>query len=78
MYIVLDELVARSRRVRVYWLWRPVAPDPDDDMVIECAVNGGAEVIVTFNTCDVQPAHDRFGILVLIPAAFLTRFGRQV
>jgi hypothetical protein len=47
-------------------------------MVIECAVNGGAEVIVTFNTCDVQPAHDRFGILVLIPAAFLTRFGRQV
>jgi hypothetical protein len=41
----LDELVARSRRVRLYWLWRPVAPDPDDDMVIECAVNGRAEVL---------------------------------
>ena len=72
----LDELVARSLRVRVYWLWRPVAPDPDDDMVVECAVNGRAEVIVTFNTRDLQPAYDRFGILVLTPAAFLRRFGR--
>jgi putative PIN family toxin of toxin-antitoxin system len=73
----LDELAARSMRVRIYWLWRPVAPDPDDDMVIECAVNGGAEVIVTFNTRDLQPAHERFGILVLTPAAFLAYFGRQ-
>lgn len=72
----LDELVARSRRVRLYWLWRPVAPDPDDDMVIECAVNGHAEAIVTFNTRDLQPAQDCFGILVLTPAAFLMRFGR--
>ena len=46
----LDELVARSIRVHVYWVWRPIAPEPDDDMVIECAVNGHAEVIVTFNT----------------------------
>jgi predicted nucleic acid-binding protein len=74
---LLDELVSRSIRVRIYWLWRPVAPDPDDDMVIECAVNGRAEVIVTFNTRHLQPAYDRFGILVLTPAAFLRRFGRQ-
>jgi hypothetical protein len=47
-------------------------------MVIECAVNGRAEVIMTFNTRDLQPAYDpRFGILALTPAAFLTRFGRQ-
>ena len=72
----LDELVARSIRVRVYWLRRPVAPDPDD-MVIECTVNGHAEVIVTFNTRHLQPAHDHFGILVLTPAVFLTRFRRQ-
>jgi len=70
-------LVARSIRVRVYWLWRPVAPDPDADKVIECTVNGHAEVIVTFNTRHLQPAHDHFGILVLTPAVFLTRFRRQ-
>ena len=55
----LDELVARSLCTRIYWLWRPVAPDPDDDMVIECAVNGRTEVIVAFNTPDLQQAHDR-------------------
>ena len=73
----LDELVARSLDASgSTWLWRPVAPDPDDDMVVECAVNGRAEVIVTFNTRHLQPAYDRFGILVLTPAAFLRRFGR--
>ena len=73
----LDELASRSIRVRNHWLWRPVSSDPDDDMVIECAVNGYAEVLVTFNTRDLQPAHDLFGILVLTPAAFLARFGRE-
>jgi hypothetical protein len=48
-----------------------------DNMIMECAVNGCSEVSVTFNTPDLQQAHDRFGILVLTPAAFLARFGRQ-
>jgi hypothetical protein len=47
------------------------------DMITEYAVNGRAEVIVTFNTPDRQQAHDRFGILVLTPAAFLACFRRR-
>jgi putative PIN family toxin of toxin-antitoxin system len=73
----LDEFAARSVRVRVDIRWRPVSPDPDDDMVIECAVNGGAEMIITFNTRDLRRAHDLFGIMVLTPAEFLSRFGRE-
>jgi putative PIN family toxin of toxin-antitoxin system len=73
----LDELVARSVRVRIYWLWRPVSPDPDDDMVIECAINGRAEAIVTFNTRDLQQVPDLFGIPVFTPTEFLAHFGRQ-
>ena len=71
----LDELAAKSYRIRIDVRWRPVSPDPDDDMVIECAVNGSADVIVTFNTRDLKPAQDRFGIRVLTPREFLQRYG---
>jgi hypothetical protein len=45
--------------VALDYCWRPVAADPDDDIVVETAVNGGADVIATFNstTC-AQPRRD--------------------
>jgi hypothetical protein len=46
-------------------------------MIIECAVKGRAEVIVTPMGKPPPQAHDRFGILVFTPAAFLTRCGRR-
>ncbi len=73
----LDELAAKSHRARVDIRWRPVSPDPDDDMVIECAVNGQAEMLITFNTRDLSVAEQRFGIPVLTPRAFLQRFGSR-
>jgi putative PIN family toxin of toxin-antitoxin system len=72
---VLDEFAALSRRVRIDIRWRPMSADPDDDMVIECAVNGQADSIITFNTRDLRVASDRFGILVLTPREFLAQFG---
>ena len=38
--------------------------DADDDMVLEVAVNGRADAIVTFNRRDFRPATERFGIEV--------------
>lgn len=73
----LDELAAKSYRVRVDVRWRPVSPDPDDDMVIECAVNGSADVIVTFNTRDLKAAQTRFGIRVITPREFLQHYGAK-
>ena len=32
--------------------WRPQLGDPDDEMVLEAAVNGGADMLVTFNRRD--------------------------
>ena len=36
----------------VHFLWRPFLHDPDDDMVLECAVASGCEFIVTHNVKD--------------------------
>ena len=47
--LLLDAMAAVAERVELAFLWRPVSPDADDDMVLETAINGRADGIVTFN-----------------------------
>lgn len=70
---VLDELARLCIPVPLDYRWRPAATDPDDDMVIETAVNGIADVIATFNIADMAPGAARFGIAVERPADVLRR-----
>ena len=48
-------------------------PDPGDDLVLETAVNGRANVIVTFNRGDFEPAENRFGLEVITAADAVRR-----
>lgn len=67
---VLDYLCATADRRPIYFLWRPQLPDPGDDLVLEVAVAGQCNTIVTFNHRDFVGS-ERFGIRVQTPAAFL-------
>jgi putative PIN family toxin of toxin-antitoxin system len=60
-----------SRHVTLHVLWRPQLSDPNDEMVLETAVNGSADCIVTFNTKDFKTAAARFGIQLFTPAELL-------
>jgi predicted nucleic acid-binding protein len=62
----LDAVCGFADWVTPTWLWRPQLRDPDDEMVLEAAVSGGAEII-TFNVRDFETA-DRFGVRVMTPA----------
>jgi putative PIN family toxin of toxin-antitoxin system len=64
---LLDAVAAVATPVRLAFLWRPALRDSDDDMVLETAVNGNAEAIVTFNRRDFLPEIESFGITVLTP-----------
>ena len=55
------------------FLWRPRLPDPNDDMVLEAAVNGRADAIVTFNRRDFAGVISEFGIDILTPIEILRR-----
>jgi predicted nucleic acid-binding protein len=70
---VLDDLAVVARPVRLAFRWRPQLPDPDDDMVLETAVNGGAHAIITFNQRDFFPAAKNFECNVILPATALEK-----
>ena len=66
----LDGLTLRVEPVHLFYLWRPQLRDPADEMVLETALNGRAEALVTFNVDDFASAR-RFALPVLTPASFL-------
>lgn len=70
---LIDALIGVAHPVEVHYQWRPQLNDPDDDMILEAAVNGGAEAIVTFNRKDFGDIPARFGITALSPAEALKR-----
>ena len=69
--LVLDDVAACSDWVRLDYLWRPQLGDTDDEMVLETAVNGQADVLVTFNLADLAKAAVRFGIRALRPGGLV-------
>jgi len=73
--VLLDYVCAISRHVEIYFLWRPFVKDPKDDMVLEVAVTGGCDAIITFNDRDFAEVGDRFGIEIATPVEFLKRIG---
>jgi putative PIN family toxin of toxin-antitoxin system len=70
---VLDEIAGLCMPVAFDYRWRPGAADPDDDLVLETAVNGAADVIVSFNLADLATSAARFGIPVERPKDALRR-----
>ena len=71
--IFLDAIAAMSREVEAHFLWRGRLRDPDDDMVLEAAINGDADAIATFNRRDFGEVPAEFGIDVLLPRDVLRR-----
>ena len=69
----LAELAAVIEPVEVHFQWRPQGRDPNDEMVLEAAINGGADAIVTYNFADFARAAERFRIPVLRPAELLKK-----
>jgi len=65
---ILDALAMVAIPVRLSFLWRPRLKDPADEMVLETAVNGGADRLVTFNTRHLAGAALDFGIRVRRPS----------
>lgn len=71
--LVIATLCSIAEPVQNHFLWRPQLRDAADEMVLETAINGNADGLVTFNIRDFGQAPARFGIALLTPQKALKR-----
>ena len=72
---LLDIFMALCEWTQVYYLWRPNLPDEADNHLIELAVAGGADFVVTRNLRDLSSPQLVFPELrVMTPENFLKEF----
>lgn len=74
--IFVDAVIAIAEPVKIHYLWRPQLRDPSDEMVLETAVNGRANLLITFNVRDYGTAPARFGIEVMTPREAVERINK--
>jgi predicted nucleic acid-binding protein len=72
----LTALASAAEPVDLNFLWRPQLKDPDDELILEAAVNWRAAAIVTHNVTDFRSATERFGVATLTPAEFLKELSK--
>lgn len=70
---IISAFCAVSEPVSPRFLWRPQLRDPADEMVLETAINGSANALVTFNIRDFGDIPGNFGIALLSPREALRR-----
>ena len=66
---VLDFICASAQAHEIFYLWRPLLKDPDDDFLLELAMASGA-CVITWNVSDFKNAAS-LGVVVMTPREFL-------
>ncbi|MBP7554242.1 MAG: putative toxin-antitoxin system toxin component, PIN family [Spirochaetes bacterium] len=71
---ILSALVFYSNNVPIYYKIRPNLKDENDNMVYECAVNFGADFIVTHNVKDFKGGDLKpYSVSIITPQEFLAK-----
>lgn len=68
---IVTDIAALADAARGHFRWRPQLRDPNDELVLEAAINGRADALATFNRRDFGAAPTRFGVRLCTPAELL-------
>lgn len=69
--IFVHGLIALLHPVSTRFIWRPQLRDAADEMVLEAAINGQADALVSFNHKHFRLGAARFGLRLLLPSTAL-------
>lgn len=70
-------LIDLAEEATNYFSWRPMLRDPGDDMVLETAINGRANAIVSYNHKDFGNVPGMFNISLLKPHDVIKEFPNE-
>lgn len=73
----LAALASACEPVDIRFQWRPQLRDTNDEMVLEAAINGRADGLITYNIKDFLPAATRFGLRVMRPGELLKEIDHE-
>jgi predicted nucleic acid-binding protein len=71
--VFVDTIISLAEPVTMHFLWRPQLRDPCDEMVLEAAINGEVDALVTFNAKDFGDVPGHFGLELLLPRDVIMR-----
>lgn len=71
--VFVNAVIAMAVPIEIHFLWRPQLRDPADEMVLEAAINGRADALVTFNRRHYGAAPAQFGIDMMLPRDAIAR-----
>ena len=72
--VILDYFCSVAHLQTIFFLWRPLLPDPKDDLVLELAVAAGCRTVVTYNVRDFRGG-ESLGVSAQRPGPFLKAIG---
>ncbi len=71
---IINGICHLANHHEIFYIWRPLAKDKDDDFLIDLALKCQAQFIISYNDKDLKPI-EKFGISILTPKQFLQRLG---
>jgi predicted nucleic acid-binding protein len=74
----LNGLAQLVNPVELHFAWRSQLRDPGDEMVLEAAVNGHVDALITHNVADFEVAKNRFNLNVWTPGKALKQLEKQL
>jgi predicted nucleic acid-binding protein len=72
----LAAFASAAEPVELNFLWRPQLRDPADELMLEAAVNGQAQYLVTHNLRDFKTIPERFGVRTITPPEMIQELTR--
>lgn len=71
---IINALCAIANIHQIFFLWRPLSKDPNDDFLLDLAIKSQADFIISYNKADLRSI-EKFGIQILTPKEFLELVG---
>lgn len=71
---LIDFFCSIGEQQKIFYLWRPFLSDPSDDLILEVAVAGSCDAIITYNKRHFRNV-ENFGLRILEPKGFLVEIG---